>query len=244
MSASPAALQSAPPQALVSTRFVARMMMLTVALATATAGISLAGRWYGKHLATAGYTISEDRHDIFIGEDHLRIPSNVIRFAEQRLTGTAERIDMSLTWPRLQGYTEENRGAFTDITHPGGLIFLQISQSTMSRDMSGRLEPIYRHIFAGPPISFGSGLSQHRLKYNSGYGNEVFFTARSTGQADYVVRCILPDADTPSTSADCQRDIKVGKDLAVLYRFSSQLLPQWQAIDEAVAGFVSGRLVP
>lgn len=229
---------------LISARFVYGLTAVVVALAALTAGISLAGRWYGENLALGGHTTSTEANDLFIGQDHLRLPSNVIRFEEQRMTGVAERADLYLTWPGLQGYTDETRTLFNDVNHPESLIFLQISQSTMSRDMSGRLEPIYRNLFDGAALPGPAGLKRHAMKENSGYGQEVFFTADRGDNTPYAVRCIVPTTPAASTSADCQRDIHAGRDLLVLYRFSSQLLPQWQAIDTAVLNYVNGKLVP
>lgn len=229
---------------LISPRFVYGLTAVVIGLAALTAAISMAGRWYGERLALAGHTTSATANDLFIGQDHLRLPSNVIRFEEQRTTGVVERADLYLTWPDMQGYTDETRALFNDVNHPESLLFLEISQSTMSRDMSGRLGPIYQHLFDGTPLPGPAGLERHRLKDNSGYGDEVFFTADRDGTTPYTVRCMLPKAPEMSTSADCQRDIHAGRDLVVLYRFSSQLLPQWQAIDSAVANYVNGKLVP
>jgi hypothetical protein len=229
---------------LISPRLVYGLTAVVASLALLTGGISVAGRWYGENLALAGHTTSAENNDIFIGQDHLRLPSNVIRFEEQRMTGVAERADLYLTWPGMQGYTDENRTLFNDVNHPESLVFLEISQSTMSRDMSGRLEPIYRHLFEGAALPGPAGLQRHTMKENSGYGQEVFFTADRDGDTPYTVRCVLPTTPATSTSADCQRDIHAGHDLVVLYRFSSQLLPQWQAIDTAVLNYVNSKLTP
>jgi len=244
MTANPAAAGNEDHGPLISARFVYSLTAIVVGLAALTAAISIAGRWYGNNLALAGHTTSSEANDIFIGQDHLRLPSNVIRFDQQRMTGIAERADLYLTWPGLQGYTNETRTLFNDVNHPESLIFLDVSQSTMSRDMSGRIEPIYQHLFEGSPLPGPAGLVRHEMKENSGYGQEVFFTANRGGDTPYAVRCILPTTPAMSTSADCQRDIHAGRDLVVLYRFSSQLLPQWQAIDSAVAKFMNDRLVP
>lgn len=229
---------------LISARFLYCLTAVAVGLAVLTAAISLAGRWWGENLALAGHTASTETHDIFIGQDHLRLPANVLRFEAQRATGVAERADLYVTWPQMEGYSDATRGLFNDVSQPGSLIFLEISQSTMSRDMSGRLEPIYRHLFEGKPLAGPAGLMRHEMKENSGYGQEVFFTADVTDGKPYAVRCLMPASPDLSTSADCQRDIHAGRDLVVLYRFSSQLLPQWQAIDKAVVRFVTDRLIP
>lgn len=229
---------------LITPRFLYRLTAVAVALAALTALISLAGKWYGATLALAGHTTSTEISDIFIGQDHLRLAANTIRFAEQRQTGIAERVDLYLTWPQMNGYSDETRELFDDVNRPEALIFLQLSQSTMSRDMSGRVEPIYRHLFEGEPKPGPAGLTIHHMKQNSGYGEEKLLTAARGAGAPFAVRCMMPANPKDATSADCQRDIHIGKDLVVLYRFSSQLLPQWQAIDGAVVKFVNEHLAP
>lgn len=214
-----------------------------VALALVTAGISTAGRWYGEELALAGHTASTEPYDIFIGQDHLRLPANTIRFEEQRATGIAERVDLYLTWPGMAGYSDDARAVFNDVKTPDKLLFLQISQSTMSRDMSGRIAPIYRHLFEGAGTPGPAGLTRHRMKETSGYGKETFFTASRPDADPYAVRCLMPETPAQSTSADCQRDVHAGNDLVVLYRFSSQLLPQWKAMDAAVLATVEARMI-
>ena len=114
----------------------------------------------------------------------------------------------------------------------------------MSRDMSGRLEPIYTQVFDGPASAGPNGLTRHGVKATSSYAGETFLVAERKGEPPYVVRCLEPAANDASTSADCQRDIHAGKDLVVLYRFSRNLLPQWREIDEAVEGFVKSHIVP
>ncbi|MEI2300403.1 hypothetical protein [Ensifer sp. MJa1] len=229
---------------LLSPRFVYRVTAVIVLLAGLTAAIALSGRWFGENLALAGHTASREPYDIFIGQDHLRLPANMIRFEAQRATSIVERVDLYLTWPALEGYSDANRDLFNDVDAPENLIFLQIAQSTMSRDMSGRLEPIYTQVFDGTPAPGPGGLTEHQVKRTSSYAGEVFLTAERNGQTPYVVRCLQADAQTLSTSADCQRDIHAGKDLVVLYRFSNRLLPQWRQIDDAIATFVKSRILP
>ncbi len=229
---------------LLSSRQVYKVTAAIGLLAALAVAISFTGRWFGENLALAGHTSSLEAYDIFIGQDHLRLPANVIRFESQRMTGVRERVDLYLTWPALAGYSNETRDLFNDVDHPEKLIFLQIAQSTMSRDMSGRIEPIYRLVFEGAPRAGPAGLTRYDAKASSSYAGEVFFTASRLPRPAYVVRCLLPEDPAASSSADCQRDIHAGKDLTVLYRFSSKLLPEWQAIDESIESFVRSRLVP
>ncbi|QFY60092.1 hypothetical protein FZ934_06400 [Rhizobium grahamii] len=228
---------------LLSMSLLLRAMALIATLAALTLAISIGGRWIGERISLAGNTDSVAPVTLTIGRDTLEVPANAIRFSSQRKDGVAERADLYLTWPQMQGYTKDNRDRFDDISQSSGLIFMQITQSTMSRDMSGRLEPIYNHLVDGKSETFGAGMTLHHFRADAGYPGEVLLTAPRVNGDDYVVRCMLPATAEAATSGDCQRDIKVGRDLSVLYRFSSQHLPDWDHIDAAIRHFVEARLV-
>ncbi len=228
---------------LISNRLLTRLTIGVAALAALTVAISLGGRLMGERIALAGHTENTEVLDIIVGQDHVRLPANTIRFEEQRRIGRAERIDLYLTWPEMAGYSNTERLRFNDASRPEGLVFLNLSQSTMSKDMSGRLGPIYSQLFDERAEPGPAGLLLRRLKGNSAYGDEVFFTGALHDGSDYAVRCMMPTDEKQSTSADCQRDIHIGRDLSVLYRFSSRLLPQWQAIEARMRDYLGRALV-
>lgn len=228
---------------LLSTSFLIRLTAVIACLAALTLAISLGGRWFGARISMAGNTDSTKPVTLTIGRDTLRLPANTLRFSNQRHDGALERVDLYLTWPEMQGYSKEHRDRFDNVAQSSGLIFLQIAQSTMSRDMSGRLGPIYSHLIEGDGVPFANGMTLHHLRADAGYAGEVLLTAPRPGGSDYAVRCALPSIPKMATSGDCQRDIKVGRDLTVLYRFSSSHLPDWDHIDAAIRHFVEARLV-
>ncbi|MBB3964566.1 hypothetical protein [Rhizobium metallidurans] len=228
---------------LLSTGFLIRTTIIIALLAALTVAISIGGRWFGARVSLAGNTDSTAQVTLTIGQDTLQLQENTIRFPSQRHGGSADRADLYLTWPQMQGYSSENRDRFDDTAKSSDLIFLQVTQATMSRDMSGRFEPIYSHLVDPTPQPYANGMTLRRFRADSGYGEEVLLTAPRQGRPDYVVRCLLPATPELSTSGDCQRDIRVGRDLSVLYRFSSRQLAQWEHIDAAIAQFVETRLV-
>jgi hypothetical protein len=238
-SPSASTLDEAP---LISSGFVYRLTAAVAVLAALTVAISIGGRWLGQRISLAGHTDDMKVFTIMVGEDRLKLAANTIRFPSERADGALERVDLYLTWPQMQGYSEANSLRFNDISQSSSLIFLQLSQSTMSRDMSGRLEPIYSHLMEGAPFAGPHGLTAHRLRPDAGYSGEVLLTAPRPGKPDYVVRCLLPPSPDKATSGDCQRDIQVGKDLSVLYRFSSAQLGDWDHIDAAIRTFVEAHL--
>lgn len=238
-----ASTQSIEQTPLLSTGFLLRVTVAIALLAILTLGISVGGRWFGARVSLAGNTDSTTPVTLTIGLDTLKLAENTLRFPSQRRNGNTERADLYLAWPQMQGYSKENRDRFDNLNKSADLVFLQITQATMSRDMSGRFAPIYSHLIDAQPEPFANGMTLHRLRADAGYGDEVLLTAPREGQADYVVRCVLPAKPDLTTSGDCQRDIKVGRDLSVLYRFSSRHLPEWDHIDAAIQQFVETRLV-
>ena len=226
---------------LISTRFLVIATLLVIILAAASVAISWFGHTYGERLSLAGHSESTDIVNITVGRDRLALPANVIRFEEQRQGGIAERVDLYLLWPEMTGYSSAQRRRFDDLSLSSSLIFLQISQSTMSRDMSGRVEPIYRHLLDSKSRPGPAGLTLHSFKAATGYEGESLFTGTLQDGTAFAIRCLMPASADEAMGNDCQRDIHVGEDLTVLYRYSSRLIGDWAAIDQAVRQFVESR---
>ncbi|ATN34252.1 hypothetical protein ACO34A_10610 [Rhizobium sp. ACO-34A] len=227
---------------LISNRFLFIVTSAIAALALLSLAVHVFGRSFGQELALAGHTDNPSSFTIAIGQDQLQLEANTIRFEDQRHDGKSERVDLYLLWPEMTGYSKDLRRRFDDITSTDSLIFLQISQSTMSRDMSGRVGPIYSLLFDGSSQNGPAGLTLHKFRRGTGYDNETLLTADLPDGKSYAVRCILPADPSLATSGDCQRDIHIGKDLTVLYRFSSLMLTDWQTIDEAIRIHLEARL--
>ena len=229
---------------LLSAGLARKMIAGAAVLATLTVGIGFAGKWYGRRIAVGEYTASTTPIDITIGPDRLTIPENALRFPEQRVSSTQEQINLALQWPEMTGYDVRDAHRFFDISNAASLIFIQMSQSIMTRDMSGRVAPIYSRLYDGAAEAGPAGLMLHRFRQGSGYGDEVLLTDPNGGTAPYAVRCVLPATPAQSTGADCQRDILAGTDLSVQYRFSANLLKDWKALDAAVKAYADSHIRP
>jgi hypothetical protein len=224
---------------LLTNGFFLKLTAFLALLAVAAGALTIAGKYYGERLAMDGRTDSREIFRIVVGQDTLMLPANIIRFENQRRAGKAELVNIYLSWPELDGYTPDTAARFSNPAGAQDLIFVELSQSVMSRDMSGRLEPIYSRLFRGEPEKGPAGLVIHRLDPKSGFGQEVILTGMTRSGGLYVVRCLLPRVPADATAADCQRDIQVGHDLTVLYRFSSSLLPAWEALDTRLRAFAA-----
>ena len=222
---------------LLNPQFMWKCASIIGCLAALTFGIHIAGRFVGESITLAGHTEDTTVHQIVIGQDVLNLPANVIRFETQRISGAQASVDLYFSWPEMQGYSADLAPIFNRSEKAGRLIFVRAAQATMSRDMSGRFEPIYRRIIEGTAMPGPEGLSSWRLKPGAGYAGELLYSAERPGDEPYVVRCLVDgrqsDADF-ATYTGCQRDIAVGDDLSLTYRFSMDLLPQWKEIENAV----------
>tara|TARA_R110002020_G_scaffold34066_2_gene103359 strand:+ start:22160 stop:22894 length:735 start_codon:yes stop_codon:yes gene_type:complete len=237
------ALEHAP---LLSPRFVWKITAVVAALCIVTLAIALTGRMIGKTISQAGNTADTTVHEIVIGNDVLSLPANVIRFESQRVSGVQNAVDTYFTWPGMNGYSEASRDIFNRTRSADGLIFARIAQATMSRDMSGRYTPIYKRLTDGPPVAGPNGLDSFRLRSGAGYANELIYVERTNSTRPYAIRCLVEESGSEAdfnTRTGCQRDISIGQDLSVTYRFSIDLLPQWREIERDVRDRLEAALI-
>lgn len=221
---------------LISPRFVWKLTAAISVLCLLTVAISISGRFLGQSMLLAGHTTDETPLEIIIGNDVLILPTNVVRFEKARRSGVHDAIDTYFTWPGMMGYTTETRDLFSQTDSADGLIFVHLNQATMSKDMTGRFGPIYRRLVEGSPVAGPGGLVSYRIKSGTGYASELLYADPAGGTHPYVVRCLVdnPTDSGFTTQTGCQRDIAIGEDLSLTYRFSINLLEDWQRIEADV----------
>ena len=228
----------------VDSRLMMRVFYGFAALAILSVAISLGGKWIGRSIAAVGHTEDARRHSIAIGGPLLAIPANMIRFDAQRRDGEAQRVDLYLKWPRMTGYSNADRDAFNNRGDSRDIVFLSIERQTMARDMSGRLEPIYRRLIELPGAPGPSaGLRVYGFSPDSGYVNESLVVGEQAADAPFVARCLTGPAPADSL-APCERDVGIGNGLSLTYRFPERMLQSWQALDAAVMARVAEFLRP
>ena len=111
----------------------------------------------------------------------------------------------------------------------------------MSRDMSGRFEPIYRALIDDEGRAGPAGLSVHAFSQKSGYVDEVLVVGEVEGESPFVMRC-LSGAATRESLAPCERDIHVGRNLTLTWRMPSELAGSWREVEAAVRAAAAGFL--
>ena len=138
----------------------------------------------------------------------------------------------------MSGYTTETRAWFNNQAPDQRLVFITIDERQMSRDMSGRYEPIYA-LLTTPAGKTESGLDRRTFLPSSGYTNEALMVARDDlGGPRFVARC-LAGGDAVKAVAACERDIHVGDNLSLTYRFPRSMLDDWRALDATMHGFAN-----
>lgn len=224
---------AAEPREAISSSFVMKVFYVFAALALCSLAISVGGKWLGRSIALAGHTDDTTPRAIVIGNNLISAPANTIRFDRQRRNGAAERLDLYLHWPELDGYTNAARDDFNHARGARNILFLSFEERIMSRDMSGRLEPIYASMLVRPGTEGPGGTTLYAFDAKSGYLNEVLAVAPLPDGQAFVARCLVGESAAESL-APCERDIHVGDNLSLSYRFPRELLGDWRKLDKAV----------
>lgn len=234
MTANHAATADSPQLRVVDSSLMMKVFYVFAALALLSVAISLGGKWLGRSIIKAGYTDDATLHEIVIGNDVITVPANVIRFDRARRDGIASRLDLYFRYPEMDGYSAAARDDFNDVGGRKTIIFASFEDRMMSRDMSGRFEPIYKNLIVQPGRSGPGGTTLYDFTEKSGYMNEVLAVAARPGKEPFVARCLSGQAAAQSL-APCERDIHVGNGLSLTYRFPQALLADWQKLDAAIA---------
>lgn len=224
----------------VDSTLMKRVFYVFAALALLSVAISLGGKWLGRSIAMAGYTDDTTVRQVVMSNNVISVPANFIRFDQARRDGIASRLDLYLRYPEMDGYSTAARDDFNHAT-TRKIIFLSFEPRMMSRDMSGRFAPIYSALIVKPGTPGPGGTTLYGFTEKSGYLNEVLAVAERPGKDPFVARCLSgPTAE--ESLAPCERDIQVGDDLSLTYRFPRELLGNWQVLDAAIATKVAGIL--
>lgn len=222
-------------------QLMVRIFAAFLLLALLSALISVGGKWIGRSIALAGHTEDATPREIVIGNNVIVVPANAIRFEPDRRDGVAGSLRLYLRWPDMQGYTAPTRDDFNHAAGSRNILFVSFEPQIMSRDMSGRFDPIYASLIETPGTPGPAGLTLHGFRPQSGYLDERLVVGPQDKGSRFVARC-LTGAVAIESLADCERDITVGDNLVLVYRFPSSLLGDWREIDAAVLAYAHNAL--
>ena len=195
--------------------------------------------WLKGQISRTDFTNDNSTRQFVIGNDVLNIPLNHMRFGQQREKSVLEQADLAMLWPSGDGYGQKHVEAFKETGPDRRLLFITLSKRAMPFDMTGRLEPIYVKLFDGQPTQGPAGLQFQSLKPGKGYDGEQL-AIFAEGNEVWIARCQTVEQ---STSPTCLRDVFLGNDLSLRYRFPLALLKHWRGIEALVVGKISSMLV-
>ena len=215
-------------------RLTNKLLLGILVLVIAATALHFVLRHYTDPAVLGDHSISTEPVDIFISETALRIPQNIIRRSEHRISGRHQFIDLYLQWPTLKGYSQEDTAVFENISQLDKLIFVSLVEAEPPNSPQRRLEGIYRRFFIGKAWRGPDGLIGQSLDPSSGYNSEDVFYARN-GSNVFVTRCLQQkEADKNNVLPTCLYDFQLEKNITVNIRFHRNLLPAWRQIDSSV----------
>ncbi|MCY6380395.1 hypothetical protein [Hoeflea prorocentri] len=226
---------------LISPELIRKVLICIAVLGVLTILLSIGGRWMGQRMATAGFSTETAPVALRIGDQHLELPANTIRFESQRVDGDYERIEAYVSWPALEGYSRAQSAIFNGSGNAHQLVFLTMSERAMPLDMSERLTSVYSRLTTDQAIPGQHGLTEYEFDANTRYAGEYLYIGDRPGQSKFVVRCLRSEG-LPNGARACMRDVNIAPDLTLTYRFSHRLLPEWQTLDRSITSFVKGAL--
>lgn len=216
-----------------------------VAIGLLSLAISISGKMFGGQVLLGGNSVSTKVHEIVIANAVLNVPENYIRLGDQRSGGVKASLDLYAALPNLGGYSTKDKVLFNNEQDgPSQLLFITIEPQQMSRDMSGRFDPIYRQLI--DPIAENtatSGLESYTFKKDKAiFSNERLFVGDLEKTEQFVARC-LTGADSDQAIAPCERDVFYANDLSIKYRFPFWLLKDYRTLDSKVLGLIDTMIV-
>lgn len=167
------------------------------------------------------------------------VPANYIKFASARQGGPRKEVALFTTFPDFEGYSDSNASDFSDNAADSPVIFLLLREEQYKISEADRLQRVYMSYITNPAGKPGPfGLTQYVFRDDSGYHGEDLFVGQDDGKP-VVLRCVRFSAQVPSPS--CLRDIRLGHDVALSYRFKRAQLGHWadiiHGVDKLIASF-------
>ena len=213
-----------------------RGLYCVAALALVSLLLAITGRFLGHTISLGGHTEEKSLREIVIGNSVLELPANMIRFGKQRRNGVASAWISICTGRTCRVIS---RSSYRISMVQGRKSDCCLPPSNHGR-LPGYVRPLWSDLQHFDRRAWGQGPvgpNDQTFQPESGFINEelIVFPKRRETQP-FVARCL--DAKTSKDNfASCQRDIFVGEDLQLTYRFPREMLKDWQQIEEQMRSF-------
>lgn len=223
----------------ISASLLKKILITAVTLLIAALAMFASAHFFGDNLSRAGHSSSTAQLEIVIGDEYLKVPANKVRFYNQRNSGAHKKLDLYIHWPSLSGYKDSLSADFNNSTENKNLVFVSIEPRNMSYDMSGRVAPIYTQFFEGQAEPTNTGLVKQALSAKGGFIDEDLYYAASSPYP-FATRCVR---EVASTTPFCIRDIHIGKNLMLTYRFHQKYLGDWIEMEQSIRALTKSMIV-
>jgi hypothetical protein len=212
-----------------------------IVLALARAGTALVahtvGSWMSFARAPSGWSARAEHIPVSLGTLTLSIPANMMRRVEERVAGgSLERVNLSVLWPSMEGYSELRARDFADAGDRSPVLNIALSDDAETMDTSERLRRVWLSLAAGESLPGPEGLALLPLPGDSASGTD-FVAHRAEPEGLFAARCFTPREK--SLAANCERSIRIGDRLFATYRFRQAQLANWRELDARVGALVA-----
>ncbi len=182
-----------------------------------------------------------DRSDpvaIQVGSLKFIVPANYVRFRSVRAGGTFKDASLYATLPDFEGYSAGEAQTFAGNAADSPVIYMLLREEKLNLSEADRLKRIYQSYAANPQGAPGPfGLTQYTFRDDSGYRGQDLFVGH-VGADPVVMLCdrLSQNVESPN----CLRDVRLGKTVALSYRFKRAQLARWQDIAVGTEKLIQG----
>ena len=172
-----------------------------------------------------------------VGRLRFAIPANYVVYRNARQGGPRKDVSLITMLPDFRGYASAEAQAFNDHSSDSPVVHILIREEHLNLPERERFKRIYLGYVADPKGRPGPfGLTEYAFRDDSGYAGEDLFVGHR-GDKLVVMRCWRFSQEVPSPN--CLRDRRLGRTVAVTYRFKRANLAQWRAIGAGVDGLMA-----
>lgn len=198
------------------------------------------GNWLNFTRVTASWSERDAPLPVTLGSLNLSIPANLMRRVEERISGAPlDRVNLSVLWPSLEGYSETRARAFSDTGDTSPVLHIALDDDATTMSTSERLKQVWLSLATGEALPGPAGLALLPLPGDGTSGTD-FVAHNVSGDGVFAARCFTPR--DRALAANCERSIRIGERLFVTYRFRQAWLSDWRSLDARI-GALAGSLL-
>jgi hypothetical protein len=177
-------------------------------------------------------TAATRRVHLSVGGKQFLIPANYIVYSSERQGGPHHRLTLAALIPDFRGYSRAEAQQFADDSARSRVVHLRIWADALALSERAQLQRVLLTFVKSTSGQAGPfGLTRYRFRGDNGYRGQDLFVGVYNGQT-VVLRC-WRTAGT-NQAPDCMRDLRLGRNVVLSYRFKRSYLGQWRQIAQGV----------